>query len=177
MIDVLWKNLHKLSDFIFALGYFSEIIIVIIVIYLLQKDLINVLIYIIFFLLDGYINTILKGIIREPRPPDYVKYLYSEHTSRVKTIYGMPSGHSQNVFFSLTYLFLTAKEPVYWIQICLGLSALMAYERWTFHNHTLLQLFAGAIVGIIFGWGAVYFRDFVVRPLIKKDPRSVSKKQ
>ena len=99
-------------------------------------------------------------MIKQPRPDGYKKFLYSEHFSRIHTIYGMPSGHSQNVFYSITYLYLTVKESVYWLQIGFVLAALMVWERFTFHNHTLMQLLAGAVVGILLGFTVVTVRDY-----------------
>lgn len=159
--ELVHKELRKIGDFVFAIGYFSEIIMALITVYVLQKDKINLVIFIIFFLISGYLNTLLKWIIREPRPKDAVKYLYSEHFSRTQTIYGMPSGHSQNVFFSMMYLFLSDNGNVYWLQIGLIMATLMVYERWTFHNHTILQLLMGAIVGSLLAFIIVKIRDYI----------------
>jgi len=151
MDNLINKESRKVTDFIFGVGYFSEIIIALVVIYALQKNIVDIIIFIFFFLLSGYSNTLLKSYIKQPRPNDPKKFLYSEHFSRVNKVYGMPSGHSQNVFYSITYLYLLAKDGIYWLQLGLILAALMVYERWTFHNHTLLQLFAGATMGIALG--------------------------
>jgi hypothetical protein len=174
--EIIKKEIRKAGDFIFALGYFSEIIMAIITIYVLKGDIVNVLVYIFFFLFSGFINTIFKSVLREPRPNNAVKYLYSEHLSHTKTIYGMPSGHSQNVFFSIMYLWLTTNESVYWLQIGLGMAALMVYERYTFHNHTLLQLFIGAIIGSVLGYIVVKIRDWI-RAQYDKTNTNNSKKQ
>jgi len=151
MDNLINKEAIKTRDFIFGVGYFSEIIIALTVIYALNKNIVDITIFIFFFFLSGYLNTLLKSFIKQPRPNDPKKFLYSEHFSRVNNVYGMPSGHSQNVFYSITYLYLLAKDGIYWLQLGLILAALMVYERWTFHNHTLLQLFAGATMGIVFG--------------------------
>ena len=78
----------------------------------------------------------------------------------------MPSGHSQNVFYSITYLYLIAKDGMYWLQLGLVLATLMVYERWTFHNHTLLQLFAGATMGIALGIVVYSIRNKIYSSLI-----------
>ena len=155
------KEIKKGTDFIFGIGYFSEIIMAIIVIIALHTNRLNTIVYIIFFFLSGYTNTILKSFFRQSRPKKSIKFLYSEHFSRIHTVYGMPSGHSQNVFYSITYLYLTAKDGIYWLQLGLALAALMVYERWTFHNHTLLQLFVGELFGIMLGWMVVTVRDYI----------------
>lgn len=173
MDQVIDKQINKSTDFIFGIGYFSEIILALIVIYVLQNNIIDVICFVFFFLFSGYVNTILKGIAKQPRPSTQKKFLNSENFSKIHTVYGMPSGHSQNVFFSITYLYLTAKDSIYWIQIGLGLAALMVYERWTYHNHTLLQLLVGAIVGVLFGIGVIIIRNKVLS-LITNDYSSSS---
>jgi membrane-associated phospholipid phosphatase len=171
IFEVFKKEFRKITDFVFALGYFSEIIMIIIVIYLLHSNLFYTFYYLFFVLLSGYLNTIFKSIIKEDRPDNYKKFLYSEHFSKIKQVYGMPSGHSQNVFFSITYLFLTTKEFIYWVQLLLVLAALMFYERLSFHNHTFLQLFVGGITGIVFAYLVVLLRDQIeIFFMNRKDP-------
>ena len=169
--EIIKKEIRKTVDFIFALGYFSEIIMAIIVVYVLWigNDTLSTLIFILFFLFSGFLNTIFKRIIREPRPNDAIKFLYSEHFSRIHTIYGMPSGHSQNVFFSIVYLYLSTNESVHWLQIGLVMATLMAYERLSFHNHTVLQLMVGAIIGSLFGIIVAKLRDWIRYKLYKNN--------
>jgi len=90
------KEIKKGTDFIFGIGYFSEIIMAIIVIIALHTNRLNTIVYIIFFFLSGYTNTLLKSFFRQSRPKKSIKFLYSEHFSRIHTVYGMPSGHSQD---------------------------------------------------------------------------------
>jgi len=171
IFELFKKESRKITDFVFALGYFSEIIMILIVIYLLHSNLFYTFYYLFFVLLSGYLNTIFKSIIKEDRPDNYKKFLYSEHISRIKQVYGMPSGHSQNVFFSITYLYLTTKEFIYWVQLLLVLAALMFYERLSFHNHTFLQLFVGGIIGIVFAYLVVLLRDQIeINIMDLKDP-------
>jgi membrane-associated phospholipid phosphatase len=166
MGDLIDKEVNKARDFIFGIGYFSEIIIALVVIYALNNNLLDISIFIFFFFLSGYSNTLFKSFIKQPRPDGSKKFLYSEHFSGVKKMYGMPSGHSQNVFYSITYLYLIAKDGMYWLQLGLVLATLMIYERWTFHNHTLLQLFAGAMMGILIGFIVFSIRNKIYSSLI-----------
>uniref|UniRef100_A0A6C0HTN9 Phosphatidic acid phosphatase type 2/haloperoxidase domain-containing protein n=1 Tax=viral metagenome TaxID=1070528 RepID=A0A6C0HTN9_9ZZZZ len=171
VFEVVKKESRKITDFIFALGYFSEIIMILLVIYLLHSKLFYTIYYLFFILLSGYLNTIFKSIIKEERPDNYKKFLFSEHFSRIKSVYGMPSGHSQNVFFSITYLYLTTKEFFYWVQLLLVLAALMFYERLSFHNHTFLQLIVGAIIGIFLAYLVVLLREQIeIKFINRKNP-------
>jgi len=166
MGDLIDKEVRKARDFIFGVGYFSEIIMALVVIYALKNNIMDISIFIFFFFLSGYLNTLFKAFIREPRPNDPKKFLYSENFSRANKVYGMPSGHSQNVFYSITYLYLIAKNGIYWLELGLVLAALMAYERWTFHNHTISQLFAGMVVGVMLGFIVYFIRIQIYSSLI-----------
>jgi membrane-associated phospholipid phosphatase len=153
------KELNMMINLLFALGYFSEFIMLIIVIFVMYPNLLDMIFYLFFLVINGLLNVTLKSIIKQPRPEEYTKFLYSEHRSRKHPAYGMPSGHSQNVFYSITYLYLTAKDWIEWLPVGLLMATLMVIERYIFHNHTLLQLFAGALLGIIFGFLVVYIRN------------------
>jgi hypothetical protein len=76
IFELFKKESRKIMDFIFALGYFSEIIMILIVIYLLHSNLFYTFYYLFFVLLSGYLNTIFKSIIKEDRPDNYKKFLY-----------------------------------------------------------------------------------------------------
>lgn len=109
-------------------------------------------------------NLILKGIIKEPRPSEDPKLfnIALKHSIRFKfangfphDIFGMPSGHAQSAFFSTMFISLALKDIRIFI-IYLLVSLLIIFQRVLFNNHTVLQVFAGAIVGILFG-GFIYF--------------------
>jgi membrane-associated phospholipid phosphatase len=159
MEKIINKEMNTLIQFVFAIGYFSEFIMLCIVGYTLYPQYLEIAFFFVFLLVSGYINTLLKLWIKQPRPEGYKKFLYSEH-HRKSVVYGMPSGHSQNVFYALTYLYLTVKDWAHWIPTGLTIAALMVYERYTFHNHTLLQLLAGAVTGIALGYLVVAIRDY-----------------
>jgi len=119
--------------------------------------------YICGFFLNAILNIVLKGIIKEPRPSEDPKLfnIALKHSLRFKfingyphDIFGMPSGHAQSTFFSTIYIYLALKDIKISI-IYLIISLLTMYQRVLFNNHTVLQVFAGAIVGILFG-GFIY---------------------
>ena len=70
--------------------------------------------------------------------------------------YGMPSSHSQFMFFVSVYmtLFVTFRLRhqgtfwrVLWCGLCLGLAATVAYGRIYLHYHTWLQVLVGSSIG------------------------------
>jgi len=164
MLEFIIKLFDKISSFLFALGYFSEIILLIMIsIILYYESPFDTIIFIIGFLSCGFLNGLLKKMIKDPRPKKPDKFLASEQFNNSKTVYGLPSGHSQNVFYAITYLYLVTKTFIPWDALFLSISALMFYERLKFHNHTILQLIAGAAVGIIFAYGIFNIRNYIIQ--------------
>ncbi len=116
--------------------------------------------YINFLIINEFINRILKSSFREPRPKntivfnDYIFNSFDKYTG--SQIYGMPSGHAQSIFYSISFLYLTTKSPILLI-ISLFIAALTLYQRWKYRNHTVAQLVMGSIVGTLFGSIVYYF--------------------
>ena len=114
--------------------------------------------------LDTILNLVLKGIIKEPRPSEDPKLfnVALKHSIRFKFIngypydvFGMPSGHAESVFFSTVFIYLALKDIKISI-LYLIISLLTMYQRVLFNSHTVLQVLAGALVGILFA-GFIYF--------------------
>ena len=114
--------------------------------------------------LNVILNLILKGLIKEPRPNEDPKLfnIALKHSIRFRfidgyphDIFGMPSGHAQSVFFSVIFIYLSLKD-IKIISIYLFIALLTMYQRVLFKEHNVLQVCAGAIVGILFG-GFIYY--------------------
>jgi membrane-associated phospholipid phosphatase len=116
--------------------------------------------YIFFVFLDIFVNEVLKGIIKQPRPLGYKtnnEVYYNLDYNGVHK-YGMPSGHAQSSAFSLTYIGLVTKSPLLIVaEMCIG--SVVLYQRWATQKHTILQLIAGTIIGIIMGIFGYYVVD------------------
>lgn len=127
------------------------------------------MIYILGTLLNVVINLILKGIIRQDRPKDEIQLfeLGSNHGKRYKTDrYGMPSGHSQSVGFSLAYIVSTNINPVMsWIFAIISMITLS--QRYIYRNHTFAQIMVGFIVGNILGYTVYRFGKKIHKPKCK----------
>jgi len=164
MIEIISKLSNKLTDFGFAVGYFSEIILLILVSYLLYyQSIADMGIFIAGFFASGIANGFLKNMIKDRRPKDPERYLAAEHFSKKPVVYGLPSGHSQNVFYCIIYLYLVSTNFVAWEALLLVIATLMFYERWVYHNHTIIQLITGAVVGVAFGYGVFSIRNYVMK--------------
>lgn len=136
----------NIIDFFYGIGYFGEYITFIFTLFLIYSQTYNLVFYIIFFILNKVINDYLKDYFKEYRPSNPKKFLDDDKFSKKK--YGMPSGHSQLSFFSLTYSYLSVKKITISIILMLITCLIVIYERFVYHNHTMFQLILGAIVGI-----------------------------
>jgi len=150
----------KMRDFIYGIGYFSEIIMMLIVSFVLILRPVDWFVYIICVLLNGILNGYLKNTIKNNRPYNSMKFLHTEHFNKDVKVYGMPSGHTQNVFFSLVYLYLSTHQFIPWVLLSCIIGLLTFIERGLFHNHSLLQLIAGALLGSVLAYVIVYARDY-----------------
>jgi membrane-associated phospholipid phosphatase len=152
-ISVTKKAIEKTQDFSYAIGYFSEMILPIIVVFYIYHDLYAHIVYFVGYFISIYLNIWLKNTIKEPRPKPYFHFLANESTKKDDlTVYGMPSGHSQNVFYSIMYLYMYFRSFHPWILISIGIGVLTIMERWLFRNHTLFQLCIGALIGSALGY-------------------------
>ena len=125
--------------------------------------------------LNALICSIVKKIIRQPRPE-----------GSNKSGFGMPSNHAQFMFFFAAYIYLlvstgrwkfSKKSSGTLLQVSVFLlSIFVAISRYHLGVHSLAQLLVGAFIGILFAnmwqWVAMY----VIRPLYPLIERwSVSK--
>jgi len=110
------------------------------------------------------LNALLKILFKEPRPNSNAKNIelaikYGEFVSPFDL--GMPSGHMQNCFFVLTYIFLVTKSyPLFIFNLILTI--ISAYQRYMLNNHTIFQLFIGALIGSITGLTIFHFSELIV---------------
>jgi membrane-associated phospholipid phosphatase len=110
-------------------------------------------IYIVGFLINSLINYILKGVFGQPRPIDDTHLFKLEKIYRKLSFekYGMPSGHTQSMFYSTIYTYLTLKNNMLLFG-CLTISLVTIYQRVQSQQHFLLQTIVGAIFGSIIGY-------------------------
>jgi len=168
MKGIAQEEYDTITAFLFSLGFFSEIFLIILVIALIHRQSIDLIFYLLFLWINGHTNRWLKDLIQQRRPTNPVKFLASEHFDKKKVAFGMPSGHSQNVFFSVTYLFLFFGSVNRWIYLALFIALLMLIERWYFHNHTVAQLIIGATIGSGVAWIAYEVKTYVGTHLLPR---------
>ena len=109
---------------------------------------------------NSVLNTILKGIIQEPRPifdskkvklmASHAKDYYFQNGIPFD-IYGMPSGHAQMAFFTTVYIYLSLKHRNL-LYLYLIISLIICYQRVKFDFHSITQVVVGAIIGSCFAY-------------------------
>jgi membrane-associated phospholipid phosphatase len=164
----IFSLISTFVQLLYALGFFSELLILILVIYLLYDRTFELLFFLVGVTLNNILNRILKPILKDPRPSSPIKFLHSEkfpkklEYTKNSNYYGMPSGHAQNVAYSLAYLYWTIQESNLLKLFSLLIGGLTVFERWWFRNHTLLQLAVGIMVGIILARITISLRNRVI---------------
>ncbi|KAM9437983.1 dolichyldiphosphatase 1-like isoform 2-T2 [Salvelinus alpinus] len=126
--------------------------------------------------LNEGVNWLLKHILREPRPCE------GAHAT-LTTEYGMPSSHSQFIWFFVVYFFLFLYLRMHqtnnarcvellWRHILsitlLGVAFSVSYSRVYLLYHTWSQVFYGGVTGSTIGVVWFFFTQEVLTPLFPK---------
>lgn len=142
--------LFSLTPFVILSGFISLI--------LFRRDL-HTITFFIGVLFNEICNTVLKHILREPRP-------LARNTNLLYSEYGMPSSHSQFMWFFASYmLYFTfirlqyanskAFKEFFWkvagAVLCIAIACIVSYSRIFLQYHTWKQVIYGALFGIIIG--------------------------
>lgn len=163
MSQISEENAKNIVYFFGFIGIYAPLMLFLSSLYLLWNKHNLFYYYLTGIFLSEILNLVLKGIIKEPRPLEDPKLfnIALKHSTRFKfvngyphDIFGMPSGHAQSVFFSTFFIYLALKDikiTIFYFIVAL----LTMYQRVLFKQHTVLQVFAGAIVGILFS-GFIY---------------------
>jgi membrane-associated phospholipid phosphatase len=160
-----------ISKFFDYLGYYGPNILLIFSILLLwAKNYRSYLsYYLIGYILNILLNYILKGFIQQPRPTGDQKLIeMALHNGKRfgYDIYGMPSGHSQGVFYSTAFIHLVLKNPqITFLFFLISLNTMI--QRVNYQNHTILQVICGAITGIGFAYLVYYYTAKRITGILK----------
>jgi len=145
-----------LTNFFDYLGYFGPNILLVLSIFLLWTKTYRSYLsyYLIGYLLNILLNYVLKGLIQQPRPARDSKLIEMALKNGKRfgyDIYGMPSGHSQGVFYSTAFIYLALRNPSITLLFLL-LSINTMIQRVNYKNHTIPQVIMGAIIGSLFAY-------------------------
>lgn len=145
----------SVNTVITILGETSMFFMLFVAIYLCYKKEFAVKYYF-FFILSGIANSLVKGIVKRPRPYTYDGVINVRNT----TGYSFPSGHSQNYALQASLIgceyFKNNKNKKH--RIILGVSLgvvglLVAFSRVYLGQHFLSDVLVGLFLGALFGIG------------------------
>jgi len=155
IFDKMENIVDKMENIFDKIGFYGLFVLFFMNIVYLRKQQGYLWGYFIFIFINEYLNRILKSIIREDRPHGYDKVVEVDNIYSGAHVYGMPSGHSQSVFFSTAYLWLVI-ESVPLLLIQLFICGVTVYQRWKYKKHTISQLAVGGVIGILFANNVYY---------------------
>jgi dolichyldiphosphatase len=166
-------GLLSLMPFAIGVGFVTLII--------FRRDL-----HTIFFLLgvfvNSFVNVVLKKIIAQERPP-FPSQMKKYHGNEQSKGYGMPSHHSQFIwffcFYMVLFLMFRVKSPLprstgdhffrqLWMYFLLALASAVSYSRYYLGYHTLEQVVVGAVVGIVMACAWFYYIQHHASPCFLK---------
>lgn len=157
------------------LGFYGPFILIILSIYFLLDHKNLLFYYVIGIFINMILNIILKGIIQEPRPLfDNKKVsLALTHAKRLFyqngvpfNLFGMPSGHAQNSFFSTIFIYLALRKMNI-TYIYLALTILTCIQRITSNYHSINQVIVGSFIGSLFAFFIYYLAQIKLRGKIR----------
>lgn len=125
------------------------------------------------YISSGIFAQIIKNIIAAPRPKVYFElhhyqyYLDTFASSRIG-FNSFPSGHTAS-FFALATVLSNYCKRRYVCTSLLILSILVGYSRIYLAHHFLMDVFVGAIIGVVFGsLSVIWYNKIIENPIIKK---------
>jgi dolichyldiphosphatase len=144
----------KISKYLDYIGFFGPVILFITTIFLLLHKQVFLWGYIIANIINIIFNIILKNLIKDPRPEQDPRLFKSaiengKHLSIDK--YGMPSGHSQSVGFSCTFIYFALYNFYYFLGYFI-ISIITMLQRFNSKNHTISQIIVGFLLGSLLGY-------------------------
>ena len=122
-----------------------------------QSSNIYLYIYVIVWqIISHLINLTIKNTLKHPRPdsdknenfknlkPSIDNYL------TIHRNFGMPSGHAQAVISQLVFIALYFQQPIL-TTVSIMQAGLTLWQRYATHRHSIKQLIAGSMIGVIVG--------------------------
>ncbi len=168
--------MEMFSNLFNEFGSFGPMILIFHSMYLLWNKNNLFFYYIVGVFIDNILNLILKGLIQQPRPSidrnsfdlalKYGKHFLFKN-GMPYDMFGMPSGHSQSVFFSTAFIYLALKKKNI-TYVYLGISLLTILQRVVYNHHTIPQVIVGSLIGSAVGYLFYYLSTEKVKGLIRE---------
>ena len=142
------------------IGQNGPLILLIMTIFFLRNKGNLLFYYILFLIISLILNLVLKSIIQQPRPSIDAKTFQLMMKNKERYIYkhgipydifGMPSGHSQSVWLSTIFIYLSLHD-IKIAALYLFISLITLVQRVVDNHHTVLQVVVGSITGLALGY-------------------------
>ena len=175
-INISLYFMELLSELFNAFGNFGPIILIFSSMYMLWNKNNLFFYYTVGLFIESILNIILKRTFQQPRPNiDQKSFdLALKHTKYILfkdgihySIFGMPSGHSQSVFFSTAFIYLSLRKNNI-TYIYLGISLLTMLQRVVYNHHTVPQVIVGALIGSAVGYLFYYLSTEKIKGIIRE---------
>jgi membrane-associated phospholipid phosphatase len=148
-------KLSKLFDYI---GFSAPYFLIPVTLFLIIHKKMATIVFIAGYIGNMILNTALKLCFQEPRP-SLIQHSFALDFSDVYKNadelgpheYGMPSGHSQTVWFITTFITMALKNHTISLVYAV-ISICTMIQRVQYNNHTMSQVLAGMIVGSLFAY-------------------------
>jgi membrane-associated phospholipid phosphatase len=170
---IVYMTIHTMYPILLYIGYFGPKILLLLSLIVSMSHKMVILGIILGSSINYMINSTLKKIIKEPRPSQtyhYVSADLNEKTSKTTKLgtqsYGMPSGHSQNVWFYTSFMYFTFRN-LYITLLFTGVAIITSIQRVVYLNHTSKQVVVGCVLGLLLGYIMTKIMVILV-PYIKK---------
>ena len=139
---------HIINPELQVIEIYGPIIVILISAFDLYKKDTYLFFYIIGIGFNTILNLFLKSVIRQPRPSlNNINFGFTNSIDK----YGMPSGHAQNLGFSIGFMYIFIKKSyILWVVIIISLITM--FQRYVNNKHSIIQLFIGYIFGILIGF-------------------------
>jgi membrane-associated phospholipid phosphatase len=155
------------------LGLYAPLIQFFSSLFFLRNKFVYLRVYLLGFVFNNVLNSLLKMAIKEPRPTKDNRILEIAITNNVERIgfhkFGMPSGHAQNCGFNLVYLTMVLNDSLI-TGVYLILSLISVYQRYKYFNHSVLQLIVGFVIGLCIGYIFYVIGNTYITGNIKQRP-------
>ena len=159
IIDINFDNMpFNLEHVVHLIGYLTPTIMLVTTVFLLRNKINYLTIFFYGYIFNIVLNSLLKWILKEPRPTNDWKILQLgiTHTKLIGfDKYGMPSGHAQHCGYVLAFVTLVLNNP-FITGLYSILSLICLYQRYLYQNHTVLQVTVGFITGV--GVGYLFYK-------------------
>lgn len=162
----------------YEIGSYGPTILLFLSIFLLSDKGNLLFYYIIGFAIEQIMNTILKRIIKQPRPSFDTKEFNLAIKNNKRFIFkdglplglfGMPSGHSSSVIFSTIFVYLALRKTN-WLYVYLLISAITISQRIVYNYHTISQVIVGIFVGALFAYLMFQLAEKKLKGRIREKP-------